>query len=308
MIIDCHTHIWAGADQMGQAGEAMRRRACGGQAPLAGTADHSQAAQCVGKTLVFAYRASAAGAHVPNSYVAEYVSANAARMLGVAAVDPTNRASLRETPALLGNKAFCGLTIDAAGAGFHPADSRAMGVYAAAAEAPKPLFFCHGRHLIIGSRMEYARPSLLEEIALEYPSLTIVIASMGYPWVDECIALVARHDRIYADAAPLLRWPWQAHNALVRAHECKVIDKVLFGSDFPCCTAAEAIETVYRLNEVAQGTNLPTIPREALRSMVERRALTALGIGGDDEPPATATEADQADQNEEEDQVHWQSS
>jgi len=302
MIIDCHTHIWANAGQMGKAAERVLRRIGGGKLPPAAPADHSQAARCVSRTLVFAYRSAAAAALVPNSYVAEYVSANGGAMLGVAAVDPTDRASLGEVDELLDRKEFCGLTLDCSGGDFHPADSRAMGVYEAAAACGKPVFFCHGRHLTVGGRMEYARPSLLEEIAVEFPKLTIVISSMGYPWVDECIALVARHERVFADVAPLIRRPWQAHNALAAAHECGVMDKVLFGSDFPCCTAAEAIETIYRLHEATQGTNLPTVPREALRSMVERRALSVLGIAADDqEPPARAT----ADQNEEE--AYWQS-
>ena len=81
-----------------------------------------------------------------------------------------------------------------------------------------------------------------------------------------------------ADIAGLTRRPWQAYNALVLAHQFNVMDKILFGSDFPYFTAAEAIESVYRLHEVTQGTNLPSVPRETLRSMVERDALGALGI------------------------------
>jgi predicted TIM-barrel fold metal-dependent hydrolase len=134
----------------------------------------------------------------------------------------------------------------------------------------------------------------VEEIAAELPELTIVIASMGFPWVSECLALLARRERVFADIASLIRRPWQAYHALVLAHEFHVLDKVLFGSDFPFSNAAAAIEGLYRLQEVTQGTNLPTVPREALRSIVERRALSALGLGGDEEPaPAPAEPAEE---------------
>jgi len=83
--------------------------------------------------------------------------------------------------------------------------------------------------------------------------------------------------------AALIRRPWQAYNALVLAHQFNVVDKVLFGSDFPFFTAADAIESVYRLHEVTQGTNLPSVPRETLRSMIERDSLAELGI----QPPPT---------------------
>jgi len=64
----------------------------------------------------------------------------------------------------------------------------------------------------------------------------------------------------------------------VSAHQYGVIDKLLFGSDFPYTSAAECIEALYSTNQVAQGTNLPVVPREALRGIVERDALGLLGL------------------------------
>jgi len=43
---------------------------------------------------------------------------------------------------------------------------------------------------------------------------------------------------------------------------------------------------------MTQGTNLPTVPREALRAMVERNALDALGIARAGEAP-TDTQTDE---------------
>ena len=79
--------------------------------------------------------------------------------------------------------------------------------------------------------------------------------------------------------AGLLRRPWQAYNSLVLAHQYGVIDKLLFGSDFPYTNATECIETLYSINQLAQGTNLPVVPREALRGIVERDTLALLGLG-----------------------------
>jgi hypothetical protein len=153
-----------------------------------------------------------------------------------------------------------------------------MELYELAQSRGVPVFFPQGTHFPAKGTMEYARPLLLDEIAREYPGLTIVISSMGHPWVEEGIALIGKHAGVYATVAGLLRRPWQAYNALVLAHQFNVMDKVLFGSDFPYFTASEAIKSVYRLHEVTQGTNLPSVPREVLRSMVERNALLALGI------------------------------
>jgi predicted TIM-barrel fold metal-dependent hydrolase len=83
---------------------------------------------------------------------------------------------------------------------------------------------------------------------------------------------------VYADVSGLLSRPWQAYSALVSSHQYQVIDKLLFGSDFPYTSVTECIEALYSINQLAQGTNLPVVPREALRGIVERDALGLLGL------------------------------
>ena len=98
------------------------------------------------------------------------------------------------------------------------------------------------------------------------------------PWTSETVCLLGKQPRVYADTAGLLRRSWAAYQALLTAHQAGVARKLLFASDFPFSAAAEAIERLYRLNEIAQGTNLPAVPREVLRGIVERDALANLGI------------------------------
>jgi len=83
---------------------------------------------------------------------------------------------------------------------------------------------------------------------------------------------------VYAEISWLLHQPWQAYQALLSAYQCGVIEKLLFGSGFPSAPASLCIEALYSLNHLCHGTNLPTIPREQLRGIVERDALTLLGI------------------------------
>jgi len=76
----------------------------------------------------------------------------------------------------------------------------------------------------------------------------------------------------------LLRRPWQAYHALLVAYEYGVMDRLLFGSDFPYASAKECIESLYSLNQMVHGTNLPVVPRESLRGIVERDAMSLLGL------------------------------
>jgi hypothetical protein len=57
-----------------------------------------------------------------------------------------------------------------------------------------------------------------------------------------------------------------------------VLDKIFFGSGFPFGSPAAAVEAIYSLNSYALGTNLPSIPRSALRLIVERNPITTLGM------------------------------
>ncbi len=278
MIVDCHTHIWTSVDQLGPDAEAFLMRQSQGGDLAADPAAHEAAAQCVDKTLVLGIYSDHLGACVPNDLVAEYVSAGGDKMIGIAAADPTVELTVTQAVELLERSDFRGLTVSPASQNFHPADSRAMALYELADQHGAAVFFHQGTHFHERGRLEYARPLLLDEIALEFPNLTIVVSSLGHPWIEECISLIGKHPHVFADIAGLVRRPWQAYNAMVLAHQFNVMDKVLFGSDFPFFTAAEAIKSVYRMHEITQGTNLPIVPREVLRSMVERDTLGVLGI------------------------------
>lgn len=278
MIVDCHTHIWNNPLQLGRDARAYLGRQGGSGDLTAGPSYHERASRCVDRTLVMGFRSRHLGAAVPDDLISDYVAQHSDRLIGIAAVDPTESHAMDHARALLDQKEFRGLTISPAAQNFHPADSRAMAVYQFAAERQCPVFFHQHTHFHPQSRMEYARPFLLDEIAREFPQLTMVVTSLAHPWVEEALSLVGKHARVFADVSGLLRRPWLAYNALVLADQFNVMDKMLFGSDFPYFTAAEAIEGIYRLHEMTQGTNLPMAPREMLRSIVERDALAALGI------------------------------
>ena len=83
---------------------------------------------------------------------------------------------------------------------------------------------------------------------------------------------------MFADISGLLHHQWIAYNALLSAHQAGVMDALLFGSNFPYATTAHCVETLYSINQFCHGTSLPTIPREQLRQIVERDALSLLEI------------------------------
>lgn len=279
MIVDCHTQIWVA----GLAPDAFGLPA----AVMADATRHFEAAMPVDRAIVLAFKSRHLGAEIPNRMVADYVRQHAAKMIGFAGVDPTDadwRSELTVATEELGLK---GVTISPAMQNFHPADTRAMALYEECARREIPVLFeSHKRSP--ASILQFARPVHIDEVAREYPDLRIVIAHLGYPWVDEALVLLAKHRHVYANIAGLLHRPWHAYNALVGAHEFGVIDKLLFGSDFPYRAPAACIEALYSVNQYSINGGLAAIPREHLRGIVERDALRLLGISDARDLPGLA--------------------
>jgi predicted TIM-barrel fold metal-dependent hydrolase len=294
MIVDCHTHIWEAPSQLGlEATEPLVRTQRGLRAMTAGgwpdasMQSHFLASEPVDRSFVLGFKSRYLGAEIPAELISRYVRQHPEKLVGVAAIDPTNLpealADLKAAHDELGMKA---ITVSPAAQDFHPADSRAMQVFAEAARLSMPVLIDQGVHFSVQSKMEFGRPVLLDEVARELPGLKLVIAHMGYPWIEECVVMLGKHPNIYADISSLLHRPWQAYNALLSAYQYGVIDKLLFGSDFPYTQATAAIESLYRINQLVTGTNLPTVPRPHLAAIVERDTLALLGLGPPSAPPS----------------------
>lgn len=294
MIIDCHTHIWQSPDQLGPAdlgdpsrvgrGKGPRLSPTGRQLrrtiPAADPDFHWQEQEeaSIDKSIVLGFKSRYLKADIPNHFVAEYVRRAPDRLIGFAGIDPTDKNALEELDTARNQLRLKGVTLSPANQDFHPADSRVMKIYEACEKQGMPILFHPGAHFIEQSKMEYGRPYLLDEVARCFPKLKIVIGQLGQPWVEETIVMLGKHMNVYADISGLLNRSWQAYNTLVSAYQYGVIEKLLFGSDFPYTTASDTIEALYSLNQMIQGTALPAVPREQLRGIVERDTVGLLGI------------------------------
>ncbi len=258
MIVDCHTHIRTMNDQE--------------------VADHFAAAETVDACIVLG---SWEGPHGQvNRRVAEHVGHHRDRMVGFAVVDPTENSfndqivvTVAEQLGLKGFVLYC------AACGFHPAHTRAMQLYEVAQEAGLPVFFHNSGHALHAqAALEYSQPHLLDEVARTFPRLKIIIGSMGVPFVDQTLALLNKHENVFADLTIQPGKVWQTYNIVVAAHEWGIMDKLVFGSGYPRSTAGACIETLLGFNMLLADTKLPTVPRASIRNVIERDALELLGI------------------------------
>ncbi len=282
MIVDCHTHLWESPAQLGRAAAGRIPVPTGGHLqviPDAGPEQHLSACQPADKAIVLGFRSAYLDANVPNEFVAAYVRAHHSRMIGFAGIDPGEPLeAIEEVQRAHDELRLSGIAVAPPAQDVHPSSTGALRVLAEASRLAMPVLFHHGMCPGPDAKMEYGRPALLDEVARELPDLKIIVAHMGYPWIDECLALLNKQPNVYADISGLVRRPWRAYNALLSAREYGVMDKLLFGSGFPFASATSSIESLYSLNQISHGTSLPTIPRESLRAIVECNALDMLGL------------------------------
>jgi predicted TIM-barrel fold metal-dependent hydrolase len=82
-----------------------------------------------------------------------------------------------------------------------------------------------------GIKLRYSDPMLLDDVAADFPTLTIVMAHPSVPWVDSSISIATHKANVYID---LSGWsPKYFPPQLVRQANTLLKQKVLFGSDFP---------------------------------------------------------------------------
>jgi hypothetical protein len=153
-----------------------------------------------------------------------------------------------------------------------------MQFYEIAQELNLPVFFHNAGDLSPDAIMDYAQPYLIDEIARKFKSLKIVIGTMGAPFVQQTLYLIAKHKNVYADLTINPSRVWQVYNTVIAAHERGVLDKLLFGSGFPFGNASDCIETLLGFNRLIGEVSLPAVPREEIRKIVERDSLKLLGI------------------------------
>jgi predicted TIM-barrel fold metal-dependent hydrolase len=200
-------------------------------------------------------------------------------MVGFALADPTReKTSAKNLKTMIEKLGLKGAVLYCCGCGFHPAHSKAMRFYESAQELGVPVFFHNGEPFGPKATLEYAQPFLLDEVAREFAGLKIVIGSMGMPFFEQTLSMVAKHENVYADLTIRPSNIWQVYNIVMSAHERGVMDKLLFGSGFPFGNPSECIETLLGFNKLLADTNLPTVPRGNIQSIIERDTSETLGI------------------------------
>jgi len=192
--------------------------------------------------VIFAIDAETASGvpYVGNDWVAGVVRQYPHRFLGFASVDPwKGKLALQELERAAIELDLRGLKLHPTTQAFFPNDPRFYPLWEKCAALDLPVLFHTGQTGVGagtpgggGFKLKYAQPiPYLDDVAADFPELTIIMAHPAVPWQEEQLALALHKANVFID---LSGWsPKYFRPMLIQYATTLLQDKVLFGSDYP---------------------------------------------------------------------------
>jgi predicted TIM-barrel fold metal-dependent hydrolase len=210
-----------------------------------------------------------------NEEVAMRAAANADVIIPFASIDPGRGADgVRGARRLIEEFGVRGFKFHPSVQGFRPNDPLAFPLYEVIEAARLPALFHTGQSGSGmgqrgrgGIRLAYSNPMLLDDVAVDFPDLTIVLAHPSFPWQEEALAVALHKPQVYID---LSGWsPKYFPPILVQYTNTLLKDKVLFGTDFPVITPERWMEDLAKTG----------VRDEVKPALFKHNAARLLGLG-----------------------------
>lgn len=284
MIVDIHSHVMWYPDHVSEsfAQEALASKLIkmerSGGAVHQGALDlhsydstpttHWEASATADRVVVFGLQARATGVWVPNEVIAGYVHEHPDKLIGWASVDPNDADCVEALEHAVTDLGLRGLKLGPAYQHFDPADRQHWPLFEACQRLGIPIIWHQGTTFPSTARLRVSSPLALEDVAMEFPDLTMIVAHLGHPWEEDLVALIRKAPNMYADISACHYRPWRYWQAMATAYEYGVTHKLLLGSDFPSGTIDNVIDGLRRVNEPIEGTRLPHIPERVIEDII----------------------------------------
>ncbi len=179
---------------------------------------------------------------IPNEEIAEAAASNPDIMIAFASIDPhKGKMGAREARRLIEEHGVRGFKFHPTVQGFYANDRMAYPIYEVIAEHKLPALF-HSGHSGMGTglpgggglRLKYSNPMYLDDVAIDFPDMQIVMAHPSFPWQDEALSVATHKPNVWID---LSGWsPKYFPKQLVQYANTLLKDRVQFGSEYPLIT------------------------------------------------------------------------
>jgi uncharacterized protein len=210
-----------------------------------------------------------------NEEIAELAAEHADVLIPFASVDPARGAdAVARARRLAGGGVVRGFKFHPNLQGFFPNDPAVYPLYEVLQEHGMVALF-HSGHTGVGAgtrggrgvRLKYSNPMHVDDVAVDFPDLKIILAHPSFPWQDEALSVALHKPTVHID---LSGWsPKYFPPSLVQHANTLLKEKVLFGSDFPVITPDRWLADLDR-----------TEIRESVRPLILKdNAVRLLGLG-----------------------------
>ncbi len=192
------------------------------------------------------------GMVTPNQTVAEFAARAPDRFIGMAGIDPHKGMKalydLEHAVKELGMKALC---LEPWLHKIQSNDKRYYPIYAKCVELDIPVWIHTSLNFVPSLKMEFGRPLHLDEVAGHFPELKIIAGHGGWPWVNELMAVLWRHDNVFMDISAInpryMTKPGSGWESLLCYGNSLLQDRVLFGTAWPACQFKDNIDGIRSL-------------------------------------------------------------
>ncbi len=243
VAIDVHVHAHGAVDEGSPVAQAARNYFGASDVPeeLSALAGYYRERKMA--AVIFSVDERLSGrAMLPNDDVLAAAAEQPDVLIPFASVDPTRGdAALVEARRLIATGNVRGFKLHPQLQRFFTNDPSIYPFYELLEQARLPVIV-HTGHSGIGTgvrggggvRLKYGDPMLLDDVAVDFPDLQIVMAHPSFPWQDEAISVCLHKPNVWID---LSGWsPKYFSPTLVQYANTLLRDKVLFGSDYPLIT------------------------------------------------------------------------
>jgi hypothetical protein len=169
-----------------------------------------------------------------NDEVADLLRDYPNRFIGLARISGLHGMSgVRELERRVREQGFHALGVSALVDAIPASDRRYYPLYAKAVELDVPVRVYSSMSYATDRPYDLGHPRHLDQVAIDFPELTIIGGLGGWPWVNEMVAIVRRHPRLYMDTsahrARYLGQPGSGWEMLMQFGNTLIQDKVLVG-------------------------------------------------------------------------------
>jgi predicted TIM-barrel fold metal-dependent hydrolase len=229
--------------------------------------------------VIFTVDAEAATGHMTlsNEEIADAAAQHPDVLIPFGSIDPARgRAGIRSARRLVEEHGVRGFKFHPSLQDFEPNDRAVYPLYEELQSLGVPALFHTGQTGIgsglpggRGIKLRYSDPMLLDDVAADFPGLTIIMAHPSVPWQDAAIAVAQHKANVYID---LSGWsPKYFPPQLVRAANTLLKTKVLFGSDYPLLRPERWMKDFEQL-EIRDDVKPLIMKDNAVRALGLRRA------------------------------------